>query len=59
MVWQSSRQVQRSLLPLGRSASGQVASNPTALVFAWWVFLKRLSRAGRHGRACVGLGDLT
>lgn len=44
MVWQSSR---------------QVASNPRALVFAWWVFLIGLSRAGRHGRACVVLGALT
>lgn len=59
VVWQSSRQVQRCLLSLGYSGLGQVASNAAALVFVWWVFLVRLSRAGWHGRAYVVLGALT
>lgn len=59
MAWQRSRQVQRRLLPMGCSGLGQAASNPTALVFAWWVFLMGLSMSGRHVMAHVVLGSLT
>lgn len=54
MVWQSSMQVQRCLLPLGYSGLGQVASNPTTLVFAWLVALS--GYPGLAGMAHVVLG---
>lgn len=50
---------ERSLLNLGSSDGGQGASDPTAVVFAWWVFFIRLRTAVPHVRAHVVFGALT
>lgn len=49
----------RHLLPLGCSGLGQVTSNPTTLMFAWWVLFIRFCRAWQHGREHVVLGAFT